>query len=97
MYARMVSGTTTPEKLDELIGLWHEYVAPSAKRQKGFIDARLFVDRESGKVVSMGLWKTKADFENSVQWNTGQLTQFTDLFPTPLTVSGFDLAGEATK
>jgi predicted ester cyclase len=96
-YARTVTGTTTPDKLDEVIRLWHEFVAPSAKQQKGFINARLLVNRESGQVISMGLWESKADFENSVQWNAGQLTQFTNLFPTLLTVSGFELAGEASS
>lgn len=91
----MVSGMTMPDKLDDVIRLWYEFVAPSAKQQKGFISARLLVDRETGKVVSMGLWESKADFENSVQWNAGQLARFTDLFPTPLSVNGFELAGEA--
>ncbi len=94
-YARMVSGTTAPDKLDDVIRLWHEFVAPSAKQQKGFINARLLVNRESGQVVSMGLWESETDFQNSVQWNAGQLTRFTELFPTPLNVHGFELAGEA--
>ncbi|MCC7165709.1 MAG: antibiotic biosynthesis monooxygenase [Anaerolineae bacterium] len=96
-YARMVSGKTTPDKLDAVIQLWHEFVMPSAKVQKGFVNARLLVDRESGQVVSVGLWESKADFENSVRWNAGQLTRFTSLFPEPLEVGGYELAGEALK
>lgn len=36
MYARVVSGSIAPDKIDAAIHLWQTAVAPSAKQQPGF-------------------------------------------------------------
>ncbi|HZQ09487.1 MAG TPA: antibiotic biosynthesis monooxygenase [Anaerolineae bacterium] len=95
MYARIVTGTTSPDKLDDVIRLWQESVAPSAKQQKGFKGARLMVERKTGKVVSMGLWENESNFLATVDWNSAQVAQFAELFPTPPTVGGYQVVGEA--
>jgi heme-degrading monooxygenase HmoA len=95
MYARVVSGAILPDKIDDVIRLWHESVVPTAKRQKGFISARLLVDRANSRVLSMGLWETEADFQASVQWNEGQLAKFTEMVQSPPTVAGYEVAGYA--
>jgi hypothetical protein len=94
MYARVVTGQFSPDKLDEAIQLWQEMVAPSVKQQKGFKNARFLVDRKSGKVTSMGLWETEADLLASVQWNQGQLAKFVSLFVAPPNVEHYELVGE---
>jgi hypothetical protein len=66
MYARVVSGPILPDKMDDVIQLWHDSVVPGAKGQKGFISARHLVDRSNSMVLSMGLWETEADFQASV-------------------------------
>jgi len=61
MFARIVTVHAKVEKLDEVIGIYRDSVVPAAKQQKGFLGARLFTDRESGKGVSVTRWQTKED------------------------------------
>jgi heme-degrading monooxygenase HmoA len=94
MYARVVTAHFEPEKADEIVQMWREFVAPSASQQAGFQGARLFLDRESGEVLSMGLWESRAHFEATVEWNQGQIGQFAALI-SGTQVRGYDLVAEA--
>ena len=96
MYARLVTGATTLDQLDEVIQLWREVVAPSARQQPGFKGARLLVNRATGKIASMGLWETAADAQRTVAWNQGQLARFASFFTTPPVVGLYEVAGEAS-
>ena len=95
MYARLVTGLIAPEKLDDAIRLWRDYVAPSVKQQKGFKSARLMVERKMGRVASVGFWETAADVQGSVAWNQEQIAKFAGMFTTPPVVEHFEIAVEA--
>jgi heme-degrading monooxygenase HmoA len=97
MYARVVRGQVSPDKVDEVIRLWQEFVLPSVKQQKGFKGVRLLVERNSGKIMSMGLWQTEADFQATVEWNQAQIAKFTGLFAAtaPPIVEHYEVAAEA--
>jgi heme-degrading monooxygenase HmoA len=97
MYARVVRGAILPDRIDDVIQLWHESVLPTARQQRGFISARLLVDRASSRVLSMGLWETEADFQASVRWNEGQLSKFGEMFSAPPNVGGYEVAGYAER
>jgi hypothetical protein len=79
MFARLVTASAPVENLDEIIQLWREVVPPSAREREGFRNARLLVDRQSGKIASMGLWESEAALMASVEWNAEQLARFTSL------------------
>jgi heme-degrading monooxygenase HmoA len=96
MYARLVTGSIAPDKLDEAIGLWRDSVAPSVRQQPGFKSARLMVDRQTGKVASMGLWETKAHVQGTVTWNQQQIDKFAGLFDAPPTVELYEVVAEAS-
>jgi len=96
MYARMVTATVLPDKLDEAIRLWKESVAPTTRTQKGFISARFFADRAANKVRTLGLWETEADFQASVGWNQAQIDKFAALFAAPAIVEGYELITEVS-
>jgi hypothetical protein len=63
--------------------------------QPGFRDARLLVNRTSGRVTSIGVWATEADFKNSVEWNRRLVDQFAGFFSVPPVVEDYELAAEA--
>jgi heme-degrading monooxygenase HmoA len=90
----VVSGTLAPDKLDAAVQLWKESVAPSVQQQKGFKGVHLLVDRERGKITTMGLWETEADFNATVDWNQQQIAKFANLFSAPPTVEGYEVAAE---
>lgn len=95
MYARLVTGLISPNRMDEAIQLWREEVLPSVQRQAGFRSVRLLVDRKAGKIASMGLWETEADFQSTVDWNQGQVAKFAGLFSAPPEVGGYEVVVEA--
>jgi heme-degrading monooxygenase HmoA len=70
-------------------------VAPSVQQQKGFKSARLLVQRQTGQVLSMGLWETEADFLATVEWNQEQIAKFASLMAAPPVVEGYEVAAEA--
>jgi len=94
MYARFVSGCVASEKIDEAIQLWEAVVLPSARQQRGFKSVRLLVDRRQGKIASMALWETEADFTATISWNASQVAQFTSLFLSPPNIEGFEVVEE---
>jgi hypothetical protein len=91
----MVTGQVLPSDIDECLRLWNEAVAPSVRSQAGFGSARVLVQRDTGKIVSMGLWASEEDFNNTVSWNDAQLAKFQALFTTQPVVELFELAAEA--
>ena len=95
MYAKLVAGSIPSDKLNEAIQLWREVVLPSVQQKKGFKGVRLLVDRKNGRIASLGLWETEADFQATVEWNQGQVAKFAGLFAIPPDVSGYEVVVEA--
>ena len=94
MYARLVMGSVPTGKLNEAIQLWVDEILPSVQRQKGFKGVRLLVDRQSGKIASMGLWETEADIQATVAWNQVQVAKFAELFTHPPEIGGYEVLVE---
>jgi quinol monooxygenase YgiN len=90
----MVTSLVDPDKLDEAIQLWKESVTSTTRQQKGFVNARLFVDRAAGKIRTVGLWESEADFQESIQWNREQIEKFAGLFTVPPIVEGYEFVTE---
>jgi heme-degrading monooxygenase HmoA len=95
MYARLVTGTIAPERLDDAIRLWRDSVLTSVQQLKGFKSVRLLVDRQNGKIASMGLWETETVFQATVEWNEKQVARFANMFDTPPVVAGYEVVLEA--
>jgi heme-degrading monooxygenase HmoA len=96
MYARAVRVQVSPDKVDEVIRLWRDSVLPSVQQQKGFKNVRLLVERQTGKIMSVGLWETEADFGATVEWNQEQIAKFAGLFAAtaPPVVEQYEVAAE---
>jgi len=90
-YARIVTATTSPSRVEEAVELWQEVVLPSVQQQRGFKGVRLLVDRTNGKIVSIGLWESEADFLATVAWNEDQIARFTSFLETPPVVEGYEV------
>jgi heme-degrading monooxygenase HmoA len=94
MYARVVIATAPPHKLDEIIALWHAEVLPSVQQQPGYKGVRFLVDRQTGKIITMGLWESAAAFRATVDWNKGQVDKFVALFSEPPQVGGYTVVAD---
>lgn len=56
----------------------------------------MLVDRNAGKVVSIGLWDSELELRQSVGWNQGQIARFAALLSGPPEIEeSYELAAEA--
>jgi len=61
MYARVVTVSIQPDRLDEVIQVFRDSISPVAKQQKGNKGGYFLTDRKTGKAISVALWETEAD------------------------------------
>ena len=61
MYARVVTVSIQPDRLDEVIQVFRDSISPVAKQQKGYKGGYFLTDRKTGKAISVALWETEAD------------------------------------
>jgi heme-degrading monooxygenase HmoA len=61
MFARLTSMDIKVEQIEKGIKIYKESVIPAAKSQKGFVDAFLLLDRQTGKAVSVTFWTSEAN------------------------------------
>ena len=66
MYARIVTVHVQADKIDELIAVYRDSIVPAIAGQKGFLGARLFTDRATGKGISITRWQTNEALEDSL-------------------------------
>jgi heme-degrading monooxygenase HmoA len=61
MIARITRWQIAPEKLDNGIKVFKERTLPLAKKQKGYQNGYLLVDRKTGKCVTVAFWNSEKD------------------------------------
>ncbi len=74
MYARLVEIQVAPGKMDDCIAIFRERNAPSIAAQPGFDHGHWFVDRSTGKAVSVTFWSSEAD-ERASRANASKLIE----------------------
>lgn len=61
MHARLLTAQVSPGKMDEFIQLWHDKILTTYQEQTGWKNARLLVDRQTGKAILLSQWETEAE------------------------------------
>lgn len=61
MYARVTTTQFSPYRVDEAIHITREYAVPAARQQEGFKGFLMFVDRSTGKGITITLWEEERD------------------------------------
>src|SRR5687767_15342498 len=77
MHARIVEIQVAPGKMDECIAIFRERNAPSIAAQPGFDHGHWFVDRATGKAISVTFWTNETD-ERASRANIPQLIERMD-------------------
>src|SRR5688572_10753074 len=72
MHARIVEIQVAPGKMDECIAIFRERNAPSIAAQPGFDHGHWFVDRATGRAISVTFWTDEAT-ERASRANIPQL------------------------
>lgn len=96
MHARMVTAQVQPDTLDQVITIFREAILPAAQQQKGFVGARLFVDRATNKGRVVSRWQSEADLlaGEASGYYQEQLARVLPFFATPPTREIFEIAVE---
>ena len=61
MYARVTTSQVDPSKAEEVEAIMQDIVLPILRRQRGFKNYISFVDRASGKAITVTVWETEED------------------------------------
>ena len=93
MHGRIVSVQMEPEDLGKAVDIYRESVIPAAKEQKGFHDALLFTDSETGRAVSITIWETEEDLlaGQTSGFYQEQIAKFAELMTRTPNQEGFEL------
>ncbi len=81
------------DKIDELIKLFEDSIAPAAKSQKGYQGAYLFTDRKIGKGYVISLWDSEEDAVANEQsgYYKEQVGKAVEFFKGPPVREGYDV------
>jgi heme-degrading monooxygenase HmoA len=94
MNARIVLGQVQIDKNDEAVGVYRESIVPAAKEQKGYKNAFLLTDPQTGKFISITIWETEADMnagENSGYYQE-QLGKIGAFFASPPSMEHYEVS-----
>ena len=93
MYARMTTTEVRQDKIDDAIRIYSESVIPAAKKQQGYCQALLLVDRKLGKATSITIWDSEEDAIANERNNyyQNQLVKFIALFTSDPIREGFEV------
>ena len=93
MYARVVSAHAQLDKLDQGIEITRSMEA-AWQQQQGFLGANLLVDRNTGKILTISTWATRADLEatETSGWYQEQVTKFAKTWVEPPVREIFEVA-----
>ena len=95
MYARVVTAQVLPGKLDEAIRIWQDSVVPANSQKRGWVSARMLVNRDTNKAIVVALWETENDLlESGGTYLQIQFAKFVELLVAAPVEEIFEVAAE---
>jgi heme-degrading monooxygenase HmoA len=67
MYARVTNVNVDPNRFDEAIDIYENNVVAALQGQPGFVSTVFLGDRATGKSMTVTIWETEADEQETVQ------------------------------
>ena len=65
MFARIMTIEGKPERVEDGVRYFWGQVIPAAEKLNGYEEGYIMVDRETGKLVTLIMWKTQKDIEEA--------------------------------
>ena len=93
-YARVLTTTVQPGKMDEGMQIVRDSVLPAARQQPGFKGGFWMSDRSMGKIMAITLWATEADLlagETSGYYQA-QIAKVAHVLATPVVREAYEVA-----
>jgi heme-degrading monooxygenase HmoA len=93
MFARCTTMHFKIAFIDKALQVYKESIVPAAKSQKGFQNLHLFLDRATGKAISLALWDSEEDAlaNEESHYYQEQLVKLMSLFSQPPIKEGFEV------
>lgn len=93
MFARCTTMQFKIAFMDKAIDIYNQSILPAAKSQKGFKGLNFFLDRKTGKAVSIAIWKSEEDAlaNEKSHYYQEQLVKLMSLYSSPPIREGFEV------
>ena len=94
MYARVTTSQVDPSKAEEVEAIMQDIVLPTLRQQKGFKNYISFVDRASGKAITVTVWETEEDrqaSDQSSEYYKEAIAKVTPFFKAPPIVENYEV------
>ncbi|MHA2274487.1 MAG: antibiotic biosynthesis monooxygenase family protein [Candidatus Kariarchaeaceae archaeon] len=93
MYARVVNVDVKPNSADEVLSIYENSVIPAAKQQQGFVEAKLMINEETNKGISITIWESEETMLAGQQseYLNEQIAKFGDYFTAPPTTDNYEI------
>jgi heme-degrading monooxygenase HmoA len=93
MFARVTTFQFKIFRIDDAVKIVKESVLPAAKSQKGFKNLYFFLDRQTGKALSVALWESIEDAKANEEsrYYQDQLVKLMSLYAEPPIREGFEV------
>lgn len=97
MHARVITVRSTRSRVEQAAALYEASVIPEARKLKGFKNAYLLVNPESGEALSVVLWETEADMLASEdgEYLRSQISKFGAIFDATPVVNHYEVRASA--
>jgi len=94
MFARLTIFEIKIDRIDEAVKIYGESVVPEAKCQKGYCGIYLFIDHQSGKGISISLWKSEKDAvaNEKSRYYQEQVAKFIAFYTKPPIREGYEVS-----
>lgn len=93
MFARTTTMQFKIAFIDEALKVYKSSIVPAAQAQKGLEELSLFIDRDSGRAVSIAIWESEDDAkanEKSLYYQE-QLIKLRSFYANPPIKEGYEV------
>jgi heme-degrading monooxygenase HmoA len=94
MFARTTTMQLKIAFIDDALEIYKNSIVPAAQAQKGLVGLNLFLDRGSGKAISIAIWESEEDAKANEEshYYQEQLIKLLSFYANPPIKEGFEVA-----
>jgi heme-degrading monooxygenase HmoA len=93
MFARTTTMQLKIAFMDEALEIYTNSIVPAAQAQKGLVELKLLLDRNSGKAIAIAIWETEEDAKANEKshYYQEQLVKLLSFYANPPIKEGFEV------
>jgi heme-degrading monooxygenase HmoA len=93
MFARTTTMQLKIAFIDDALEVYTNSIVPAAQAQKGFVELKFLLDRNSGKAIAIAFWETEEDARANEQslYYQEQIIKLMSFYAYPPIKEGFEV------